>query len=59
VGVIDPIAILRERADEVGGTNATLGAFYEGVERPDHPDEKTADWLDARLAGRTGEHPGG
>jgi hypothetical protein len=28
-------------------TNATLGAFYEGVERPDHPDEKTvADWLD-------------
>ena len=50
------VRILKERADEAGRpvviadadrTNATLGAFYEGVERPDHPDEKTvADWLD-------------
>ena len=50
------VRILKERAEEAGRpvviadadrTNATLGAFYEGVERPDHPDEKTvADWLD-------------
>ena len=62
------VRILKERADEAGRpvviadadrTNATLGAFYEGVERPDHPDEKTvADWLDEesiRMSGVSGD----
>ena len=50
------VRILKERADEAGRpvviadadrTNATLGAFYSDVLRPEFPDEKTvADWLD-------------